>query len=646
MTAANQLSFDEKILYIRTLEEEEAVIEKYLTEKERVVGFSCCWKSQSSVDIEKSSIVMIQLATPTKVFLFHIGIYNHPDNIIETNGDTNDDTDHEVDFDLTKPDQKEKEQPENNEEVMEVDRNNSQTNESIKATDSKAVLSKSLQYLLESNDILKVGVNICQDFMKLSEMFEIQFDSNSVLDLRDWFNESFFFSETKANEMDHNEAEPYLPYSSVDTFYSGLWTLETLAEYIFGQQICNPITVMTSVAMMDKLNWEMIPLNTHYQAYAANRAFVTLKIFYAIHCFNISCSDHWSGDANDLAYFEMLSTLRIFELESYKKNHDVMKKYWGWQWKNLIAPTHLSSTTTERGLTDFDALQALELTPSLFWSAFMWWKHHAEIGNDSWYVVHDTGDLPKLKEFEKEIATCFNVLKMDFLTIREFRGFKMSTIELCISELIDKGYEYNWKCIGDCIVDVMIFRQRQDRLLDNFSIDALSVSAVAFVDRYAYNVRKLHRFSKQWIQFQCHVVSALEVQLQHIFDSLQVKDQFQSSKKLSSLLEHYEANDNDLRLNPNKPSDPQKYRELLMGAFKTDFDRVWNAVSIAKIKSHVEDIANKEVDHSYLKYWLKYSILKIIVNHVKRVIWMHHLHPMYSSLQKKCTHKILLYEDD
>ncbi len=143
-------------------------------------------------------IAIIQLSTPSTVYLFHLASYNHPENPPESSSDeSEDDAQHSME---SPP--RARNLPQN---PMEIDEEylKSQIDENGNLI-RKYSISSELRDILESKSFIKVGIDILKQFEKLEKDYDVQVDPFSLIDIGNLYEKKEMIFD---GWMENNEGE-------------------------------------------------------------------------------------------------------------------------------------------------------------------------------------------------------------------------------------------------------------------------------------------------------------------------------------------------------------------------------------------------------------------------------------------------------
>lgn len=156
--------------YIKNPIEEKQLFSNNVFKHEEILGFSC----EVIQTITRTIVGTIQLSTPSKTYIFHIGAYDHEDNVEESDTDSNSNGEENLmnDYDRVHVTN-----------TLSTAQENELTFEENNAARSRKLISKELRYILESNDVFKVGINIINQFNSLCEAIDLQYNRKAILEV-------------------------------------------------------------------------------------------------------------------------------------------------------------------------------------------------------------------------------------------------------------------------------------------------------------------------------------------------------------------------------------------------------------------------------------------------------------------------------
>ena len=292
--------------------------------------------------------------------------------------------------------------------------------------------------------------------------------------------------------------------------------------------------------------------------------------------------------------------IRLHELQHYKQMDIILSKYWMWSWIDFI----------------FTNRKCIKI--------------------ENQYIIYGTGNISfkQLTLKKKEIYKCFNDFQMDFDEIIEFRGYSLNykQIETYLSDCINMGFSYNWKNIHNSI-----FKSSKYYKTD--------MNHQLFLNVFNLNENDcgLNEFYIDFILLQIKIIELVQKQLNDIF----IK--FPNAKK--ELFKYYD----DEGLNPNKLQKatknnknlqninnliPKDY-EMKLKKVKVIYDDIWMLIKLKPIRLELihfflkqeEIFKDYKTNNNYIKNkdymkidlsLIRYSLIRMIVFHIKRVVWMKH----------------------
>ena len=605
--------------------------------REKVLGFGCQWKGGTD-----SKIGVIQIATPCIVYIFHIGAYKER---MENEESSSSDNDEDEDDDLlmmTPQNQirksRKKQQQNDRESIFDLQPNGN--------TADCCLMSHHLRYLLESSNYLKVGANISGDFMKLSEDFDLQCDPNSILDLGQFYNDKVCAGGTH-------------------------WNLSTLCSQILDGEIDRNAEVAKS-------EWTQYPLNDEQIKYCSETAHFSLKLFFAIHQIKDTEQEYEYGDESESSFdddddgeydFDFDTKISAGKLEKIQKNMLPNENITDLQintnessddfFANIVCSDSplfgvLTPLKCDVSMTQMDvdgdrnsqSLQPLNLMERMnelkraderidvlqnllakirrheilhyssmdcILSRYWMWSWHDLIFPKRNCKVNATGNVNKrsLSLKKKEIYASFTHFGLDFDEIINFRGYPLDhhQIEMYLADIINLGYAYNWKQINDAIL-----KKHSNEIDIEVNDDAFSVD---------------------FIFLQMKVIELIQAQMNQIFVKYPRAKQrllfFYDDCGLNPYKLQRKAKNikNDKKKNQNIAElIPKDYEEKLK-KIKEIFDEIWLYVKLKPLRNEIIHFVLKQQDdeNSSLKIDLsliRYSLIRMIVFHIKRVVWSKH----------------------